>query len=715
MHEKYVEVIVPLPVKGSFTYSIEGLDDNISIGKRVVVQFGARKIYTGIVIDIHNNKPEYKIKKVLEVIDDNVLVDPIQIKFWKWISLYYISTLGDVMNAAIPASLKLASESKIIIHPYFDGDISGLNSKEIKIVESLTSKIELNINDIVLLLHQNLVFPIINNLIRKEIIQIKEELIDSFKFKVIKTVQLVGQDFESYYRKIKNAKKQEELLNFIISNHTKFPNKKWIVSEVLKKSGISRSVLNALIEKNILMIESHEISRLTSGVNKLEKLRNLTIEQERSIREIRKSFKEKDVCLLHGVTSSGKTEIYIKLIEEQIKKGKQVLYLLPEIALTTQIINKLKKYFGNDVGVYHSNLSNSERVEVWNAVKEKDDNKMTYKIILGARSSLFLPFKDLGLVLVDEEHDQSFKQHNPTPRYHARDSSIYLASLYNAKVLLGSATPSIETYYNAINKKYGHVELNVRYGDLPLPKIHIVDIRKLHLKRKMQYHFSPFLIENIRDCLINNRQVILFQNRRGYAPILECDSCNWSVRCKHCDVSLTYHKYIKSLRCHYCGYTNKIFQRCQNCRDGEMIDKGFGTEQIEEDIKSLFPNASVERMDHDTTRGKYSYKEIIHRFESRSVDILIGTQMVTKGLDFDNVHLVGILNADSMLKFPDFRSLERSYQLMSQVSGRSGRKEERGQVIIQTYDNQHEIINHYRLKGISIGDGKNRRVRIYSN
>ena len=358
MHEKYVEVVVPLPVKGSFTYSIEGLDDNISIGKRVVVQFGARKIYTGIVIDLHNNKPEYKIKKVLEVIDDNVLVCPIQIKFWKWISLYYISTLGDVMNAAIPASLKLASESKIIIHPYFDGDISELNSKEIKIVESLTSKLELSINDIVLLLNQNLVFPIINNLIRKEIIQIKEELVDSFKFKVIKTVHLVGQDFESYYKKLKNAKKQEKLLNFIISNHIKFPNKKWIVSEVLKKSGISRSVLNALIEKSILRLESHEISRLTSGVNKLEKLPDLTIEQERSISEIRKSFKEKDVCLLHGVTSSGKTEIYIKLIEEQIKKGKQVLYLLPEIALTTQIINKLQKYFGNDVGVYHSNLSN---------------------------------------------------------------------------------------------------------------------------------------------------------------------------------------------------------------------------------------------------------------------------------------------------------------------------------------------------------------------
>lgn len=694
--KKYVEVILPLPLDGSFTYSLRE-DHYVVIGQRVIVPFGRRKIYTAIVIDIHNSKPElYQAKEILEVLDQENIVSEIQIEFWRWISSYYMSRLGDVMNVAMPSSLKLASESIITIHPYFDGDIAGFSDKENIIITELALKEELSIDQITILLNQKSVFPILNEMIRKEIIEIQEDLRDNFKLKKIQVIEFSGDDFGTYFEKVKSAKKQRELLIMLQGYSVQFPKKKWLVSEVLKRSGINRGVLNALVKKGILIVKSQEVSRLTSIPRRVNPLNILSEKQQKSFTEIKTSFHHHDVCLLHGITSSGKTEIYIKLIQEQLDEGRQVLYLLPEIALTEQIINRLKNHFGNLVGVSHSKLSNSERVEVWNAVKETDESKVRYKVVLGARSSLFLPFTNLGLVVVDEEHDPSFKQHQTSPRYHARDASIYLASLHKAKVLLGSATPSLEAYYNTQNNKFGLVELNSRFRDIRLPKIHIIDIRKAHLKKQMEYHFSPFLIKNISEALDKGKQIILFQNRRGYAPILECNLCNWSPACMNCDVSLTYHKYSNLLKCHYCGYNTERLIVCKACKHNEMIDKGFGTEQIEEELKMLFPSARTQRMDYDTTRKKYAYKQIINDFERGIVDILIGTQMITKGLDFDNVEVVGILNADNMLKFPDFRAFERAYQLMSQVSGRAGRKGERGKVIIQTYDHNHEIIDQVK-------------------
>lgn len=694
--KKYIEVILPLPVQGSFTYSINNSDE-VSIGQRVVVQFGKRKLYTAIIIDIHTTEPTlYDAKDILAVLDESNVVHPIQIQFWKWISEYYMSRLGDVMNVALPSSLKLTSESKIIVHPNFDGDFGDLNGNENSIITSLTLKEDLTISEVSLLVDKVAVFPIINELIRKEVVQIKEELHDSFKKKTLQFVELVGDDFENYFEKLKSAKKQEELLQLIIHYKAQYPKKKWTVTEIVKKSGISRGILNALVTKDIIKLEVEQVSRLLSVPEKLEKIKILSEKQEIAYSEIKNSFKEKDVCLLHGVTSSGKTEIYIKLIEDQLKKRKQVLYLLPEIALTTQIINRLRKHFGNKVGVSHSRMSNNERVEIWNAVKEKDGNKDQYPIMLGARSSLFLPFDNLGLIIVDEEHESSFKQFQPSPRYHARDAAIYLSHLHKSKVLLGSATPSLETYYNCSIGKFSLVELNSRYGDMQLPEIHIVDIKRAHLKKQMEYHFSPFLLKNIGEVLDKKKQIILFQNRRGYAPLLECNLCSFTPSCNNCDVSLTYHKHTNSLRCHYCGYNTDKQLSCTSCGHNEMIDKGFGTEQIEEELKVLFPDAKTQRMDHDTTRKKDSYSQIIDDFERGNTDILIGTQMVTKGLDFDNVEVVGVLNADSMLKFPDFRALERAYQLMSQVAGRAGRKGERGKVIIQTYDEKHEIIHQVK-------------------
>ena len=507
---KYVDVVLPLPLKGTFTYSLR-TGDEVEIGQRVVVQFGTRKLYTAVVIDVHENKPSlYKSKEILAILEEDPIVNSIQLKFWKWISEYYISNIGAVMNVALPSSLKLASESKIIIHPDFDGDSTELNSNEINVLNNLSLKEELVLSEVEDILDTSSIFPLINELIRKEVVQIKEELHDKFRRKKLLFVELIEGDTNIYLEKVKSAKKQEQLLLFIIQLSKKFPKKKWTVSDVLAKSNISRAVLNGLVEKQILKIEKKEISRLITYNDKLEDLKLLSNKQYQAYLDIKTSFLDKEVCLLHGVTSSGKTEIYIKLIQDQLDKGKQVLYLLPEIALTTQIINRLKIYFGDKVGVSHSRMNNNERVEIWNAVKEKNSKKTQYPIIIGARSSLFLPFNKLGLIIVDEEHEPSFKQHQPSPRYHARDASIFLAHLHSAKVLLGSATPSLESYYNTQIDKYALVELNSRFDDIQLPEIHTVDIRKAYLKKKMQYHFSPFLLQSMKIALDNGKQIILF-------------------------------------------------------------------------------------------------------------------------------------------------------------------------------------------------------------
>ncbi|MEC8853014.1 MAG: primosomal protein N' [Bacteroidota bacterium] len=684
---KYADVILPLPIRGSFTYLV-AINLDLDIGQRVVVQFGSRKLYTAIVLKIHNEKPkEYDAKELLAILDEKPIINEKQLQFWLWIAEYYMCNLGDVMNAALPSSFKLASESKVIIHTDFDGDLEGLSEKETTIVNALLRQEELLVQEIIPLINNKNVFTIINEMIRKEIVLIKEDLHDKYKEKIIRIVELVDENLQ-----IKLTEKQKKLCLRFSDLKIKFPKKKWTVPDLLKKVKVSRGVLDALVKKGVFKIELQSISRLLSAYKKTEPSKKLTKPQLKAYGHIKEGFKEKKVCLLHGVTSSGKTEIYIKLIEEQLAKGKQVLYLLPEIALTTQIINRLRKYFGNKVGVTHSHLNNFERVEVWKAVQEQDKEKVQYPIMLGARSALFLPYDNLGLIIVDEEHDPSYKQHQPAPRYHARDAAIYLANIHNTPLLLGSATPALESYYNATERKYNLVELNSRYQDLKLPKIECVDIRKAHLKKKMQAQFTPELLDEIKETIANGKQVILFQNRRGYSPVLSCATCAFTPNCKHCDVSLTYHKWQNQIKCHYCGFAENLPTICPSCNATDFSSKGFGTEQIQESLNTLLPEATISRMDYDTTRKKFAHQEIIREFEQGRIDILVGTQMVTKGLDFDNVAVVGILNADNMLHYPDFRAYERAFQLMMQVAGRAGRKGKQGKVLLQTYDDTHGVI-----------------------
>ena len=685
----FVDVILPLSVEGTFTYTSI---TSVRVGQRVIVQFGTRKLYSAIVCRIHNNSPKnYVAKEVLAVIDEKPIVNIKQLEFWQWISDYYMCNLGEVMNAALPSSFKLASESKIIIHPDFDGDLDHLKENEIYLINVLSNKETLKISEVSKLIQVKSIFSFINTMISKEIVQIKEDLYDKYKEKKVRIVKFIGSDY--LFKETKLTVKQKSFIDAYLNLKELFPRKQYKVSALLKETGYNRGILNALIQKNILAIEEHSISRLLKLPTLQIKAKELADFQQKALDEIRVSLIEKDVCLLHGVTSSGKTELYIKLIQEQLDKGKQILYLLPEIALSTQIINRLRKHFGDKVGVTHSHLNNSERIEVWKAVQEKVNNGIQYSIILGARSSLFLPFGNLGLIIIDEEHDPSFKQHQPSPRYHARDSAIYLASLHKAKVLLGSATPSVESYYNAKKKKYSLVNMKSRFADIQMPEIQTIDMRKAYLKKQMIHQFTPNMLSGIKQVLGAGKQIILFQNRRGYSPVMSCGTCAFTAKCDSCDVSLTYHKWNNQLKCHYCGSAKTVPDTCPSCSSNDFRDKGFGTEQIEESLRILFPDFVTKRMDYDTTRGKNAHQRIITDFEQGRTDILVGTQMVTKGLDFDNVGLVGILNADSMLYFPDFRAYERAFQLMMQVSGRAGRKGEQGKVLIQTYDITHEIFD----------------------
>ena len=486
------------------------------------------------------------------------------------------------------------------------------------------------------------------------------------------------------------TEKQKKLLDFLNSNQEES-----VLVDLIHKSNMSRSIFNSLEKKKVIKIKKVSISRISNFSKKLIPTHELSFDQKVAFDKINENFKEKNVCLLHGVTSSGKTEIYIKLIEKELKAGKQVLYLLPEIALTIQIVRRLQNHFGDKVGVFHSNLNNSERVEVWNSIKNR------FSILLGVRSSIFLPFTNLGLIIIDEEHDSSYKQQQPSPRYHARDSAIFLSSLHNSKVLLGSATPAIESYYNAKQGKFGFVELLKRYSDIKLPKIEPVDLKKGFLKKQMNGFFSKKLIDQISIQLKQKKQVILFQNKRGYSKVLSCDSCGQVVCCKYCSVSLTYHKSFNQLKCHYCGYVDKLDSSCKYCSSNSFTKKGFGTEQVVESLQEIFPDNNILRMDHDTTRRKNAYEEIILDFQQQKIDILVGTQMIAKGFDFEKVSLVGIIDADSMLNYPDFRSHERAFQLLSQVSGRAGRKEKQGAVILQTYNPEHEIINFVKQHSYS--------------
>jgi len=698
---EFADLILPLPLAGLFTYSIpEQLKDEVAIGKRVVVPFGSKKLYTGIVKTIHNSAPQdYTIKEILSCLDEEPIINNYQFQFWDWISQYYQCAIGDVFKAAIPSGLKLESQTKITIVEGFEAK-SQLNKTEEQILNILSHSKDVSVHKLNQTTGLKNTLPQVKALIEKGAVCVEEQIIANYKAKKQEFIRLYSDFTEDEMSKIltdlKRAKKQTELLLSYLNLSKHFfesDPKKVSVNELIKSVDSSRSILKSLVEKNILQFYHEKIDRIDFSSSELSEAKQLNEYQTKALKEIDTLFEEKNCVLLHGVTSSGKTEIYIHLIEEQLKLGKQVLYLLPEIALTTQIINRLKTVFGNKVGVYHSKFNDAERVEIYNNVKQnKTEN--SYQLILGVRSSVFLPFQNLGLIIVDEEHENTYKQFDPAPRYNARDAALYLSHLHQAKTLLGTATPSIETYYNALNGKYGLVQLFKRHQNIELPEIILSDIKEAKRKKQMKSIFSPDLMQLMQSSLKNKEQIILFQNRRGYAPYLECKNCGWVPHCPNCSVSLTYHRYKNQLVCHYCGHDIHPPTSCEQCESTNLKDRGFGTEKIEEELEAIFPDARIARMDLDTTRKKHAYEKLIYKFENRELDILVGTQMVSKGLDFDNVSLVGILNADAMLNYPDFRAYERSFQMMAQVAGRAGRKNKRGKVLIQTYTPDHPILRN---------------------
>ena len=671
---------------------------------RVAVPFGKQKICTGLVYRIHQEPPlAYEAKTIDHVLDQQALITQKQLKHWEWIAEYYMCTLGEVMRAAVPSSLILESETYIIKTSSDEVHQSSLSDEAYLIMEALEHQSSLKIDDISAILDKKRVLPVINNLVEQGLVALKEELYGKYQPKLVRYIRLSEEyKTEASLQHLlesldKRATKQKEvLLNlFMLEASEKKPIK---VTLLNSKSNSSSSVVKTLVDKGILEDYYLETDRVEYTRKNPTEAKLLNKYQKKALASIEKLFESKSCVLLHGVTSSGKTEVYIKLIEEQISQDKQILYLLPEIALTTQLVRRLQDFFGDKVAIFHSRYSGAERVEVWKKIRERSKQA---QIVIGARSALLMPFSNLGLIIVDEEHEQSYKQFDPAPRYHARDAAIVLAHLHEAKVLLGSATPSLESYLNASKEKYGLVTLNQRYNDVLMPEIELVDLADKYKRKRMKGHFSDRLIEEMRMALDDGYQVILFQNRRGFSPIIECLSCGHSPQCPNCDVSLTYHKYRDQLRCHYCGYHSAMSKTCDACGNANLDNKGFGTEQLEEEAKVLFPDKTIARMDLDTTRGKYGFEKLINRFEQRDIDVLVGTQMLTKGLDFRYVKLVGIMNADNLLNFPDFRAHERSYQLMAQVSGRAGRTDLRGKVLIQTYNPHHTI-----LQQVSVNDYK---------
>ena len=697
--KKYVDVIVPLPIASQYTYSVPAeLEESVQEGCRVVVSFGQKKFYTAIVTKVHYVAPEnYETKDVEEVLDTSPVILPTQFRFWEWLSTYYLCTLGDVYKAAMPSGMKLESETLVAYNEDFEATVP-LPKNEQRILDLLNDDKEQCVTQLQKASGLKSILPIIKRLLEKQAIFVKEDLKRNYKPRTEARVRLTEaysteHALRELFDNLGRAKKQLSLLMKYIELSgwmgTASTLKEVSKKDLLDKTAASVSILNSLVEKGVLETYYYEIGRLDKSIKGTLSLNPLNVAQERAFTAIRNSFQEKSVCLLHGVTSSGKTEIYIHLIEEVLRKGQQVLYLLPEIALTTQITERLKRVFGHRLGVYHSKFPDAERVEIW----KKQLTDESYDIILGVRSSIFLPFKRLGLIIVDEEHENTYKQQEPAPRYHARSAAIMLASMYGAKVLLGTATPSVESYFNARKGKYGLVQLKERYKEIRLPHIELVDIKELTRQKRMKGPFSPVLVKEIRSALDRKEQVILFQNRRGFAQMIECRTCGWIPKCKNCDVSLTFHKRLNQLTCHYCGYTQSVAASCPACGGVELLNRGIGTERIEEDIQLTFPDVRVARMDLDTTRSRTAYEKIIADFEQGKTDILIGTQMISKGLDFNHVNVVGILNADTMLNYPDFRSYERAFQLMAQVAGRAGRKDKQGLVILQTKSPELPVIS----------------------
>ncbi len=697
----FVDVIIPIALSQEFTYRVPfELNDALKPFVRVIVPFGKGKLYTALVTRIHEEVPTvYQAKYIEHVLDDTPLITAVQYRFWKWIAAYYMSPIGDVMNAALPANFKLASETKIVLHPDFDEKNTTLDDREWLIVEALTVQDTLDLKEISEIVGIKTIQPIIKRMIERRIVFSKEEVNDKFTpktglFVLLENTYADEEQLNFLLSEIgakKSSTKQEQVILTLLQlggfdQHKAVP----ILRRDLEEKGCSLSAINTLEKRGVLRIERLEISRLGATDSSAFSFPVLSDPQNKALDSIYEQFEHKNTVLLHGITGSGKTEIYIHLIQEALNQGKQVLYLVPEIALTTQLIHRLAAYFGQQIGVYHSRFNANERVEIWQKVVE--NNLQQFRIVIGARSAVFLPFQALGLVIVDEEHESSFKQHDPSPRYNGRDAAIVLAGLFKAKTVLGSATPAIESYQNVREEKYGYVELNERFSAVKLPEICCADMKKERINKTVQGHFSRFLIEEMTAALERKEQIILFQNRRGYTPIWACEMCGYNPNCKNCDTTLTYHKQTNLLKCHHCSYHIPPIGTCPACGSNRLKMLGFGTEKIEDDLALLLPDIKIARMDFDSTRSKNSYQQLISDFEQQKIDVLIGTQMVAKGLDFDHVGLVGILDADLLLNKTDFRAFERSFQLMSQVAGRAGRRNKRGKVIIQTGNPDHWVI-----------------------
>lgn len=698
----YADVILPLPLADSYTYRLsEEYAQTVQTGSRVVVQFGPKRYYTAIVVRKHTDPPQgdYEVKEVTEILDSTPIVSATELKLWRWIANYYMCSIGDVYKAALPSGLKIESETVVELNKAFEAE-TPLRDREQKVLDALQLNPRQSIKQLTKSCALKNCMQVVKALLDKGALFVGETILQSYRPKSEAHVRLCeayrsAEALNGALGTLKRAPKQEKLLLKLIElaecSEPDYTNQKEVArSLLLKESGMAAAILNALIAKGIVEIYMVEIGRLSPvATDAPPQLTPLSPQQQTAFEQIRGIWQKQDVCLLHGVTSSGKTEVYIHLINEQLRQGRQVLYLVPEIALTQQMTDRLRRIFGTRLGVYHSKFSDAERVEIW----KKQLSNEPYEVVLGVRSSVFLPFRDLGLVIVDEEHETTYKQQEPAPRYHARSVAVMLAAYHKGKVLLGTATPSVESYYNAQSGKYGLVQMTERFGQVQLPHIEVVDLKEEYHKKRMYGPFSTPLYDAIRDALSQGRQAILFQNRRGYAPMLECTACGWVPRCDRCDVSLTYHRGMHQLICHYCGNVYNVPFKCPSCGGEALSKRGMGTERIEEEVTRFFPKARVARMDLDTTRSKHAYEQILTDFQEGKTDVLIGTQMVSKGLDFANVSVVGIMNADTMLNYPDFRAYERSFQLMAQVAGRAGRRGSQGLVILQTRNTDLPVIH----------------------
>lgn len=695
---RYAEVILPLPLYSTFTYRIPDVMRDVKTGCRVLVPFGRKKYYTAIVVMVHHNEPKgYEVKEILSLLDEAPILRHPQLKFWSWVAEYYLCSQGEVFKAAVPAGLKVESETFVTVNPdYEDSDGCVLGERERIIYDLIAARDKVQLGDIAKATGFKNVEAIVSRMLEKDAVYVAEKVVNNYR---PKTESFIALNLEhgdenglhGCFDKVHRSNKQESLLlaYLDLSRWMQSGEPKEVrLDDLLKRAGVSQAVLSAVVEKGIFKKYKKEINRFANRFTSLQDKPVLSDEQQRAYLEIKDSFKDKNITLLHGVTSSGKTSVYVHLIDDVLKKGRQVLYLVPEIALTTQLTQRLQLIFGEKLIIYHSKFSDNERVDIWKKLLNSNEPC----VVIGVRSAVFLPFADLGLVVVDEEHDTSYKQQDPAPRYNGRNAAIVLASMHGAKTLLGSATPAVESYRNAETGRYGLVSLLKRYEDLEMPQVEVVDTKEARKKKEMKGLFSGRLIYLCRHSLDAGEQVILFQNRRGYAPMVRCKQCAWIPACENCDVSLTYHKHLNVLKCHYCGYTMQLPSVCPACKMPDVEIIGYGTERVEDEVESVFPDDKIARMDLDTTRNKNSYEKLIGDFSSRKMNVLVGTQMVTKGLDFAGVSTVGILNADTMINFPDFRSNERAFDMMEQVSGRAGRKSKQGMVVIQTSDVSHPVI-----------------------